>query len=222
MYIQNCFFSLIRIILNSYFIIFIKRKIAITNSQLWLYKIVSGQAKTTVQKQNEQSKFMDFNNTDEIKKAGFIGFKKMSELFADSSSIPKIKGVYLVLNPNFKKAEYLQIGTGGHFKGKNPNVLIEELKSNWVENSLVVYIGKAGSETSKATLNSRLKQYFGFGQGKNIGHWGGRLIWQLKNSNDLIVCWKPLLNEDPRTTENTLIKKFVSEFSKRPFANLTD
>ena len=165
---------------------------------------------------------MDFNNIVEFKKAGFIGFKKMSELFVDSSEIPKIKGVYLILNPNYNKAEYLQIGTGGYFKGKNPNVLMEELKLNWVENSLVVYIGKAGSESSKATLNSRFKQYFGFGQGKNIGHWGGRFIWQLKNCNDLIVCWKPLLNDDPRTTESTLIKCFVSEFSKRPFANLVD
>ena len=165
---------------------------------------------------------MYFNNSDDIKKAGFTGFKKMSELFIDSSSIPKIKGVYLVLNPNFKKAEYLQIGTGGHFKGKNPNVTLDELKSNWVDNSLIVYIGKAGSETSNATLHSRLKQYFGFGQGKNIGHWGGRLIWQLKNSADLIVCWKSLPNDDPRTFENQLIRKFVSEFSKRPFANLAD
>jgi hypothetical protein len=146
----------------------------------------------------------------------------MSELFIDSSSIPKIKGVYLVLNPNYKKAEYLQIGTGGHFKCKNPNISIDELKSNWVDNSLVVYIGKAGSETGNATLNSRLKQYFGFGQGKNIGHWGGRLIWQLKNSVDLIVCWKPLPNDDPRAIESQLIKKFITEFSKRPFANLAD
>lgn len=165
---------------------------------------------------------MDFKNIDELKKAGFEGFKKMSELFVDSSAIPKIKGVYLVLNPNFKKAEYLQIGTGGYFKGKNPNVSFNELKSNWVDNSLVVYIGKAGSETSNATLHSRLRQYFGFGQGKNIGHWGGRLIWQLKNSSDLIVCWKTLPNDDPRIFENQLIKKFVAEFSKRPFANLTD
>lgn len=165
---------------------------------------------------------MDFNNIDQIKNAGFIGFSKMSELFVDSSTIPKIKGVYLVLNPNYRKPEYLQIGTGGHFKGKNPNVLIDELESNWVENSLVVYIGKAGGLTSKATLNSRLKQYFRYGQGKNIGHWGGRLIWQLKNCNDLIVCWKPLLNNDPRTFESSLIKRFVSKFSKRPFANLND
>jgi len=129
---------------------------------------------------------MDFNNIADIKKAGFTGFKKMTELFFDSSSIPKIKGVYLILNPDYKKAEYLQIGTGGHFKGKNPNVSIDELKLNWVDNSLVVYIGKAGSETGSATLNSRLKQYFGFGQGRNIGHWGGRLIWQLKNSSNLL------------------------------------
>ena len=165
---------------------------------------------------------MDFNNIDDIKKAGFTGFKKMSELFIDSSSIPKIKGVYLVLNPNFKKAEYLQIGTGGHFKGKNPNITLDELKSNWVDNSLVVYIGKAGSETSNATLHSRLKQYFGFGQGKNIGHWGGRLIWQLKNSADLVVCWKALPTADPRTVEADLIQDFVSKFSNRPFANLAD
>lgn len=165
---------------------------------------------------------MNFNNIKDIKMSGFIGFKKMNELFIDSSSIPKIKGVYLILNSNYKKAEYLQIGTGGHFKGKNPNVSIDELKANWVDNSLVVYIGKAGSETGRATLYSRLKQYFGFGQGRNIGHWGGRLIWQLKNSSDLVVCWKPLPNDDPRTIESQLIKKFVLEFSKRPFANLAD
>lgn len=165
---------------------------------------------------------MNFNDINEIKKAGFIGFEKMSNLFINNSSIPKIKGVYLVLNPNFKKVDFINIGTGGYFKGKNPNVSIDELKLNWIENSLVVYIGKAGSDTSKATLNSRLKQYFGFGQGKNIGHWGGRFIWQLKNSSDLIVCWKPLLNDDPRTFEKQLIKEFLTKFNKRPFANLAD
>lgn len=165
---------------------------------------------------------MSFNSIDEIERAGFQGFKKMDELFIDSSSIPRVKGVYMVLNPNYTKSEFLQIGTGGYFKGRNPNVSMDELTFNWVDNSLVVYIGKAGSDTSEATLYSRLQQYFGFGKGKNIGHWGGRLIWQLKNSKDLIVCWKPLPNDDPRTVESHLIKKFVTEFSKRPFANLKD
>ena len=165
---------------------------------------------------------MNFNNIDDIKKAGFVGFKTMQELFGDSSQLPAIKGVYLVLNLDTKAPSYLQVGSGGHFKGKNPNITIPELKSNWVDKTIVVYIGKAGSETSSATLKSRLKQYFGFGQGKNIGHWGGRLIWQLATSNNLVVCWKALPNEDQRTFEGKLIKDFVTQYGNRPFANLAD
>lgn len=159
---------------------------------------------------------MTFNDIDEIKSAGFTGFKKMSELFITSSMLPNSKGVYLVLKIDNKPVEYLPIGSGGHFKGKNPNVSLDELNSNWVDNTKVIYIGKASS------LRSRLRQYFGFGQGKNIGHYGGRLIWQLKGSNDLVVCWKTLSNEDPRTLEATLIHQFVLKYSKRPFANLKD
>ena len=164
---------------------------------------------------------MNFNDIELIKKAGFTGFKKMSELFFDSSTIPKIKGVYLILNME-NKSDFLTIGTGGHFKGKNPNVSITELKSNWVDNTIVMYIGKAGKDGSSATLQSRLRQYFRFGQGKNVGHWGGRFIWQLKNSKDLVVCWKTLPTEDPRTCEANSIQEFVLQYSKRPFANLTN
>jgi hypothetical protein len=165
---------------------------------------------------------MTFNDIEEIKKIGFTGFKKMSELFVDKSSLPKIKGVYMVLNLDNKPQEFLTVGTGGHFKGKNPNISNEELKTNWVDKTIVVYIGKAGSDSSSATLQSRLKQYLAFGQGRNVGHWGGRLIWQLKNPNNLIVCWKALPTEYPRTFEANLIKQFVSKFSNRPFANLAD
>lgn len=156
---------------------------------------------------------MTFNNLDELKKAGFIGFKKMKDLFLDSSMLPDSKGVYLILNHENRPGDFLTIGSGGHFKGKNPNISIAELKANWVDNTKVVYIGKATS------LKSRLKQYFGFGQGKNIGHYGGRLIWQLKYSQELVVAWKPL-NTDPREYESDLISQFVSTYGSKPFANL--
>jgi hypothetical protein len=158
---------------------------------------------------------MTFNDIDEIKKAGFTGFKKVGDLFLDSSMLPDSNGVYLVLNADNKPADFLTIGSGGHFKGKNPNVSQTELKSNWVDNTKVVYIGKATS------LKSRLRQYFYFGQGKNIGHYGGRLIWQLKYSNDLVVCWRTLAT-DPREFEADLIRQFVSIYGCRPFANLKD
>lgn len=165
---------------------------------------------------------MNFTDIDEIKKNGFIGFIKIDDLFRDSSIIPNIKGVYLILHLDNRTPNFLTIGSGGHFKGKNPNVSLTELESNWVDNTIVVYIGKAGSDRSRATLRSRLKQYFGFGQGKNIGHYGGRFIWQIKSSKDLIVCWKSLPTEDPRTIESNLIRQFVSTFGHRPFANLVD
>lgn len=162
---------------------------------------------------------MDFNDIEQIKNAGFVGFKAMKDLFADSSTIPKIKGVYLVLNPT-NKVEFLTVGTCGHFKGENPNVSIAKLQENWIEKTIVLYIGKAGKAGSAVTLQSRLKQYFGNGQGKNGGHRGGRFIWQLKHSYDLVVCWKELPIEDPRTVEADLIRDFVSKFSNLPFANL--
>lgn len=164
---------------------------------------------------------MKFNNINEIKKAGFSGFKTMSELFADSSVLPRTKGVYLVLNLDNKPPEFLTIGTGGHFKDKNPSVSIAELNANWIDNTIVVYIGKAGKDGSQVTLQKRFRQYIRFGKGKKSAHQGGRYIWQLKNSADLVVCWKELPTEDPRTFEKNLIQKFRSKFSdKRPFANL--
>jgi hypothetical protein len=165
---------------------------------------------------------MTFTDVEEFKKIGFTGFKSINELFFNSSLIPDIKGVYCIFHLNDKGCDFLLEGCGGHFKKKNPNVALLELQNNWVKNTNVIYIGKAGGEGKKATLRSRLKQYLQFGQGKPVGHWGGRYIWQLKDSQDLIICWKPLGKQEPRAYEAELISEFVSKFGKRPFANLVD
>lgn len=164
---------------------------------------------------------MNFNDVNDIKKNGFSGFKTVNELWRDKSCIPKIKGVYLVINPTYDKTKFISPGVGGFFKGKDPNISIEELKNNLVENSQIVYIGKAGSPSGNATLNTRIGQYLRFGETKNIGHWGGRLIWQLQNHADLIFCWKTTPKEDPREVEKQLLIAYLKQFSKRPFANLT-
>jgi len=155
---------------------------------------------------------MSFTNIESIKAAGFTGFKTVEELRNNKSLIPKERGVYLILNLN-PVFTFIETGTGGFFKGRNPNVEIEILNENWIENSPVIYIGKANS------LHKRLGQYFRFGKGKNVGHWGGRYIWQLENSKDLVVCWKTT-EEEPRIEEVNLIQKFVKQYGKRPFANL--
>lgn len=151
---------------------------------------------------------------EEIEKYGFVGFKTIAELSNDCTCIPKCEGVYLVLFPENLNVEFLTTGTGGFFKGKDPNVQASVLKENWVLKSNIVYIGKATS------LKQRLKQYLQFGAGGAVGHYGGRYIWQLKNSQSLIICWKTLNGDDPREIESKLIKKFTDEFGKLPFANL--
>jgi len=91
----------------------------------------------------------DFDNIDEIKKAGFTGFYKMRDLFENCSSIPKVKGVYLVLYLHEKEPDFLEKGTGSLSVKGNPNKPISALKLKWVENAIVLYVGKAGTINSK-------------------------------------------------------------------------
>jgi hypothetical protein len=165
---------------------------------------------------------IDFNDIENIKKHGFLGFQSIGSLYEKPSSITKQMGIYMVLNISQKEPKFLEKGSGGFFKDKDPNVSIKILEEHWVKNSLVVYIGKAGSKNGSATLRSRLIQYLKFGHGKNVGHYGGRFIWQISNPEHLVLCWKPLSEIEPREEEVLLIKAFFNQFGKRPFANLTD
>jgi hypothetical protein len=49
---------------------------------------------------------------------------------------------------------------------------------------------------------------------------GGRHIWQLANSGNLLVCWKVTLHDVLRTVEKALIEEFERVYGKLPFANL--
>lgn len=159
-----------------------------------------------------------FNTKKDLIDNGFEGFVSVKDLWNDKSMIPKQMGVYMVLNmePN---VEFVNPGVGGFFKGKDPNVDIPQLKDKYVD-SAVVYIGKAGGSTAKATLFSRISKYLRFGQTKNEAHYGGRYIWQLKNHQDLLFCWKPLYDEEPIVLEKELLSFFREEFGRLPFANL--
>lgn len=150
---------------------------------------------------------------------GFKGFVTLSYLkIKGYSDIPMHKGVYVILRDSKDDPIFLEASIGGHFKGKDPSVSISELKANWTD-STVIYIGRAGGSESGATLKSRIIQYIEFGKGREIGHWGGRYIWQLKDSDQLLVAWKEI-PEAPEEVETELIDQFRMEHGKRPFANL--
>jgi len=68
----------------------------------------------------------------------------LRELRSSKELIPAVRGVYVLLRISTHAPVFLEEGTGGFFKGKDPNVSLEVLRQNWVETSPVVYIGKAG------------------------------------------------------------------------------
>jgi hypothetical protein len=125
---------------------------------------------------------MYFNSIDHIRQSGFEGFVTVAALQKSKCcKVPDEFGVYLVLRPNTSRPCFLEESIGGHFKGKNPTVAIRALEDKWVGDALVLNIGKAGPR-EKRTLKSRLTAYMQFGEGEAIGHWGGRYVWQLRDS----------------------------------------
>lgn len=73
----------------------------------------------------------------------------------------------------------------------------------------------------KRTLRKRLDEYRRFGKGEPIGHWGGRLIWQLADSDELVVGWRATKPpQHPQCEESTLIRGFEADYGMRPFANM--
>lgn len=149
-----------------------------------------------------------------LKSYNFEGFITIAKLRDNRAIIPQMPGVYLVLRLSELEPQFLETGTGDFFKQRNPNVSIETLKDKWLKGESLLYIGKA------TNLNSRLSSYLKFGQHQNVGHWGGRFIWQLADANDLIICWKVLEDIIPRDYEKAFLQKLYEANGKLPFANL--
>jgi hypothetical protein len=149
---------------------------------------------------------------------GFAGFLTFEELRGRLSEVPTEGSVYIVLRAATGQDEFLEANPGGRFKQKDPTVAVDALRGKWVDDCQVVYLGKGDN------IRRRLKQYADFGAGKPIGHWGGRYIWQLADSDELLVAWKACGSQETAAMmEARLLRRFKEEHGGRlPFANISD
>jgi hypothetical protein len=157
---------------------------------------------------------------DALELAGFVGWHPFGDLPSRLGSIDRgAGGVYVVYRDTLQPPGWLDRSPAGTWRG-DPTVPHEVLVANWVEGATVVNIGKA----NHGQLSNRLRAYCSFGTGGKGRHYGGRLIWQLKDSADLLVAWRVItdLGIDPRKVEKGMIDAFRSAYGKRPFANLSD
>ena len=166
----------------------------------------------------EHFNFEIFSQTTPQKFSGFVTVAKLSK--ESCRQAPEQPGVYMVYSPSCNCPRFCNPGSGGHFRGKDPNVTLEKLKEKWVEKAHIIYIGKAGSANSKATLRSRLTPYMRFGEEKPVPHWGGRYLWQVPYAKACLVAWRAIPGEESRKYEKELLKGFKKCYAKLPFANL--
>lgn len=156
---------------------------------------------------------------DALKNKGFIGFVAFQQL--DLNEIPQAPGIYVVLKPEGFEPIYMAKSVGGHFKKKDPTVTQAELARRWIPDADVLYIGKAGpGKTGNRGLRKRIQELTDFAKGKPVGHWGGRILWQLAASTTLVIAWKEFPASAVDSVEAALHAEFVSLHGRLPFANL--
>ncbi|MFG1805017.1 hypothetical protein [Streptomyces sp. NPDC049040] len=151
-----------------------------------------------------------------LEERGFRGFVHFSLLA--TQLLPLDGGIYIVIRASDAAPTFLTTSTAGWRKGNNPAVSTSQLAAKWVEGAEVLYIGKADAGTpANHGIRGRLRQYARHGLG-GTSHHGGRYIWQLQDSDALLVAWKP--TPDPRGEENALLAEFETLHHALPFANL--
>ena len=123
------------------------------------------------------------------------------------------KGVYLVVVPEtIQQVEFTSSSCAFKLRGKDPTVSLAKLQNKWVDDA-ILYIGK-----SESTVRKRMQQHIDFWQGKPAVAWGGRIIAQIVNYEELEIWY--LLCDNPKQMERDLLEAFCSIHDKKlPFAN---
>jgi hypothetical protein len=154
-----------------------------------------------------------------LREDGFSGFRSFAEL--EITRVPQGPGIYAVLMPQGFEPVFLEKSVGGRFKKRNPSLPLPALAAEWVDDTDVLYIGKAGpGSAGNRGLRKRIQGFSDFGRGKPVGHWGGRLLWQLARSQSLVIAWKELPVAEVNAAEARYHAEFRRLYGRLPFANL--
>jgi hypothetical protein len=152
----------------------------------------------------------------DLERRGFEGFVKISELRQGIQRVPSQKGLYAVLRLSESEPSFLPRSPASWFKGKDPTVSQADLSENWVHGAQTLYVGSADDLRARIDL---LIEFSDAGQARSIFHWGGRLLWQLADSDDLVVAWKAA-QAGIGSAQRDLVIEFREEFGQLPYANL--
>ncbi len=158
---------------------------------------------------------------DGLRAVGFEGFVRLSGVAVDDA--PPEEGIYAILRPVPAPPVFRPTSPAGRLDDRDPSVPLAELAEVWVPGAVVLYLGRANLDgADKRGLGERIAKLRDFGSGMPVRHWAGRYLWQLADSADLLVTWKPTPGQDSDDIRNVLIDDFAARFGKPPFANRTE
>ncbi|WLQ07875.1 hypothetical protein [Arthrobacter oryzae] len=154
-----------------------------------------------------------------LREGGFAGFRTFADV--EINRIPQAPGIFAVLQPEGFQVQFLARSTAGVFKKKDPSLSADKLAAEWVDGAEVLYVGKAGpGSKGNRGLRRQIQEFLDFGNGKPPGHWDGRLIWQLANTDSLLLAWKELPAGGLNQAEAKYHADFRGAYGRLPFANL--
>ncbi len=125
-------------------------------------------------------------------------------------------GIYMIVLPdNFGKIGFEKQSKLKIWRGEEVSVPVETLQEKWVENAEVLYIGKCSSKTK--TAKKLVLKHIAFWNGKNVSAYGGKVIGQIQNFDNLQVWY--LECDNPSQMKDRLLNAFEEQYGNLPFAN---
>lgn len=154
-----------------------------------------------------------FERTD-LEASGFAGWFPVSEVSADDANVPVAPGIYVVFSQRRGPGEFLSTNPAGWHKDQDPTVPSTLLEERWIDDAGVLFLGHTDN------LSKRLTQLRRFSAGEPVGHYGGRLLWQVAFSGEFLVAWKETAADDLAEEKKDFVRSFKSTFGRQPFANI--
>jgi hypothetical protein len=148
--------------------------------------------------------------------AGFEGWLTPAELRVSRAEVPRRQATAHVIFRDSTRPPAFKRRSDAGFE-TTPSVNLDRLRANWIDGARVLYIGATND------IGRRVREFTKFGDGKDDSHYGGRMLWQLEDAEDLLFAWHRITWGEPeRSYKIDLIRQFVAIHQALPFANLQD
>jgi len=161
------------------------------------------------------------DSIESLEREGFSGFLTVGQLHRSGClEVPDAPGVYVVLRRERAPHPFLRRSTAPVWRRRDPTVPIPTLEARWHADATLLYVAGAPGPGVRSRLRQRIKRMLRFGHGSVVGHWGGRLLWQLGEAGRLVVAWRACeTGEEAEALTTELLRRFESHHGGPPFAN---